>query len=569
MEAVARFGAFEFDPRSGELRKRGIRIRLRDKVAQVLALLLAHPGELVSREELRERLWQPDVHVDFDNNLNTAIARLREALDDSAENARFIETLPRRGYRFVAPVTVSESAPSRLMVLPFSNLSGDPDQEYFCHGVTEEIITHLALLAPEKLRVIARTTSMQYAGSRFGVAEIGRALDLDFVVEGSVRLAASHVRITAQLIRTSDETHVWAGTFDGDTRDVLAIHTQAAAAIAKVTGLAASVHPAPTPVEPAVQDAYIRGLHHQCRGEYREAEQCFARATRLNPNFAPSWAKLAITCAVGGYFAHLSPLEAFSTAATAAARSVELDKSLADGWLAMALVHWFGNWEFPSCRGELERVVALNPSHAGGHWALACYYGALEEDHDRAYAEAVRMEELDPLNFYFRPYTGWVLYWGRQYERAVAHARETLRLSPECLEALWVLGWSATAMRRFDLALPALESAVERDGGPFSLAGLGAARAHMADRAGANAVLSELNDMVSSIHVSPMNFAWVYLAMGDCERGTRWLEKARREHDSQVLCVRVSPSNDGVRHDPRFQSFVETLRLPSPVAKLS
>lgn len=225
---TVRFGAHELDLQSGELRKHGVKIKLRDKSFEVLTLLLERPGEVVKREELRARLWPADVFVDFDNNLNTAVTRLREALGDSAEKPKFIETLPRRGYRFIAhlsqPARGAEQAPTRkarLAVLPFENLSGDPAQEYFSDGMTEEMITQLAALAPERLGVIARTSAMHYKGTRKDIARIGRELDLDYVVEGSVRRAGDRVRISAQLIQVRDQTHLWASSYDSELRNIL------------------------------------------------------------------------------------------------------------------------------------------------------------------------------------------------------------------------------------------------------------------------------------------------------------------------------------------------------------
>jgi TolB-like protein len=201
-------------------------------------LLLEHPGEVVTREELRARLWPADVFVDFDSNLNTAVTRLREALGDSAEKPRYVETLPRRGYRFVAPLSTPARGVEgmarrkvRLVALPFDNLSGDPAQEYFSDGMTEELITELACLAPEQLAVIARTSAMHYKGSNEDVARIGRERDVDYVVEGSVRRADHRVRISAQLIQAGDQAHLWAKSYDSELPDALTLQSDVARAI--------------------------------------------------------------------------------------------------------------------------------------------------------------------------------------------------------------------------------------------------------------------------------------------------------------------------------------------------
>jgi TolB-like protein len=202
---LLRFGDFEADLRANRLRKHGIRLKLFKQSFDVLVVLLEHAGDVVAREELRRRLW-PNLTVDFENNLNTAVARLREALGDTAGQPRFIETIPRCGYRFLAPV--SAASRPRLLVLPFVNLSGDPAQEYLCDAVTEELIRVLASLAPGRLAVIARTTAMRYRGSASTIAKIARELALDYVVEGSVLRSGERITANMQLIRAADETHL-------------------------------------------------------------------------------------------------------------------------------------------------------------------------------------------------------------------------------------------------------------------------------------------------------------------------------------------------------------------------
>jgi len=231
MAGKVHFDCFEVDLDSGQLYKRGVRVKLREKSFQVLASLLEHPGEVVTREELYRRLWREEVFVDFDNNLNAAIARLREALSDSADYPRFIETLPRHGYRFLTGVSAAiqdkASAPARrnrLLVLPFVNLSGDQSEEYFSDAMTDEMITALANLAPEELSVIARTTAMHYKGSHKDIARIARELNVDYVLEGSVRRNHDQVSINAQLIRASDQTHVFARGYNAEMHDIFELH---------------------------------------------------------------------------------------------------------------------------------------------------------------------------------------------------------------------------------------------------------------------------------------------------------------------------------------------------------
>ena len=271
---TARFGPFVLDLRSGELTGHGTRLHLRDKAFEALVLLLEHPGEVVTREELRERLWPSDVFVDFENNLNAAVNRLREALGDSAHAARYVETLPRRGYRLLVPATFDSPTEvrrrPRLIVLPLDNLGEDDAHGYFAAGMTEELTTRLAAVDPEGLAVIARTSASQCAAAGKGVAAIGRDLDVDYVVEGSVRRAADRIRICVQLVRASDETHIWARSYDAELRDALAVQGDLARAITHEIEVAVSPAPARRRVEPAAYDAYLRGQHHARRYDQPE-----------------------------------------------------------------------------------------------------------------------------------------------------------------------------------------------------------------------------------------------------------------------------------------------------------
>jgi TolB-like protein len=230
VQSTVRFGVFEVNLRAGELRKQGARIKLQEQPFHVLQMLLEQPGEIVTREELQKRIWPADTFVDFDQGLNNAIKRLREALGDSAETPRFIETIPRRGYRFIGMTGSSTPGPIRaLAVLPLENLSRDPEQEYFAEGLTEALITTLAKIG--ELRVVSRTSAMQYKGVHKSLREIARELDVDAIVEGTVLRAGRRVRITAQLIDAPKQTHLWAESYERDLRDVLTLQAEVAQAI--------------------------------------------------------------------------------------------------------------------------------------------------------------------------------------------------------------------------------------------------------------------------------------------------------------------------------------------------
>ncbi len=237
---LVRFGAFEVNLCSRELRKHGMHLRMEEKPFQILEMLLERAGQVVTRKVLRERLW-PDVYVGYEHGLNTAVNKLRDLLGDSARSPRFVETLPRLGYRFIAQVVTPgksvAAAKKMLLVLPFENLSGESKHEYFADGLTEEMISHLAQLNPKRLGVIARTSAIQYKATKKSIGEIAEELKVDCVLEGSVRCDGQRMRITGQLIEARDQTHLWSATYDRELRDLLDVQADVARQIGKALAL--------------------------------------------------------------------------------------------------------------------------------------------------------------------------------------------------------------------------------------------------------------------------------------------------------------------------------------------
>jgi TolB-like protein len=574
---IVRSGCFEVDLRAGELRKLGVRIKLREKSFDVLALLLEHAGEVVTRDELKNRLWPADVFVDFDNNLNTAVTRLREALGDSAEKPRFVETLPRRGYRWMAPV--SKGGPGneerrggnvRLAVLPFDNPNGDPAQEYFSDGMTEELITELARVAAGRLGVIARTSIMHYKGSRKDGARIGRDLALDYIVEGSVRRADERVRISAQLIRVVDQTHLWAQSYDSELRDALSLQCDVARAIAHQVGVNLAPGGAqrverPLPVHPGAYDAYLLGLHQFSRASpsgFEKACECFHLAIERDPRFASAYAKLAMAHALSAYFGYAPHSEAFPMAESAARRALQLDGTLTEAHSALATVHWFYYWNLAACERELECAVALNPNDPTAHWTLAMFLGSMKEDHQRAEAEAGLALSLDPLSIAIRSMICWLPYWAREYDRAIAQARATLELDENALQAFYVMGTAARAKGEFDDAIAVLERSAAKFGDPFSLAYLGMTYGCAGEQERARAVLLRLEQSCAPHPVPPVFRAFVHAGSGEKGLALDQIDQAFGQHDALVLWLRVSPDWDTLRGEPRFQHFLNRLDLP-------
>ena len=565
------FGEWDVDLCAGQLYKRGLKVSLRDQSFQVLAALLERPGEVVPREDLRKRLWSDDVFVDFENNLNSAVARLREVLGDSAERPRFIETLPKRGYRFIARVAgPTEAGPTRkvrLAVLPFANLSGDPAEEYFSDGMTEEMISHLAGLAPDRLGVIARTTAMHYKGSHKDVGQVGRELGLDYVLEGSVRREGDQVRITAQLIQVRDQTHIWSQTYDAEARHVLKLQSEVAHAVARQfeIAVAQTAKRREGAVDPEAHDAYLKGLYLLSRlnpAELSKAAEYFRQAIQGDPEYAHAHAKLALFHSFAGYFGYVAPSEAFPKAEAAAARALMLDDRLADAHFALGLVHWFYTWDLPAAERDIERAVELNRNDPNGHFGRAMFLASMKEDHPAAAIEMNVARELDPLSMLIRVSEGWVLYWARQFDRVIVHASETIELDENCVQAHNQLGLAYIATGAPARAVATLEEAARRFGDPLSLAWLGMAHGEAGEPEKARAVLRRMEGIAASGYMPSLCLSWVHVGLRENEAALELIEKARDEHDPVVLWLRVSPSFDTLRGEPRYEKVLARLNLP-------
>ena len=574
-----RFGPFEVDLHAGELRKHGVRVKLREQSFQVLRLLLERPFDVVTREDLRARLWPAGVFVDFENNLNTAVTRLREALGDSTEKPRYVETLPRRGYRFVAAVSngcsrtdASRTSSVRLTVLPFDNLSGDPAQEYFSDGMTEEVITELARVTAGRLGVIARTSAMRYKGLRRDVARIGRDLDVDYVVEGSVRRAGDRIRISAQLVRVDDQVHLWAQSYESELRDALQLQRDIALAIARQidVNLALSSEPhirRAYVLDPEAYDTYLLGLHQFSRASpssFKKANDLFGLAINRDSRFGPAHAKLAMTNSLSAFFGYAPHSVAFPKAETAAGAALEIDGSLTEALSALATVQWFHYWNLGECDRLLERALGLNPNDPTAHWTMAMFQGSMKEDHWRASAEAGMALSLDPLSIAIRSMTCWLPYWSREFDRAIAQARATLELDENAVQAFYVLGTAARAKGDFDAAITALEQSAARFADPFSLAYLGMTYGLAGKREHAVSVLNRLESALGP-HSNPVIFrAFILAGLGENNAAIDCIEKAFEEHDSFVLWLGVSPDWDVLRDEPRFEDLL--LRVKSRFA---
>jgi TolB-like protein/Tfp pilus assembly protein PilF len=558
------------DLRTGELRKKGYKIRLQEKSFQILSALLQRPGELVTREELCQRLWPGNTFVDWDNGLNTALKKLRDALGDSAEKPRYIETFPKRGYRFMAlPNPTALENIIMLAVLPFENLSGDVEREYFSDGLTEEMITVLAQLMPERLRVIARTSSMSYKKTRKGVDRIARELGVDWLLEGSVRPGSERVRITAQLIRTADQSHLWAQTYDRDLRDILVVQTEVALAIADEIQLqlepSVKARIADTPkVNREAHNEYLLGSFYLTKftGEgIGKAIQHLLRSIEVDPNHAPAHEVLASAYFLASVWmlpAHV----AIERARTAAKRALEIDDNLAEAHASLGIV-LMHHWDWPAAEVEFKRAIELNGGSLKSHEFYGWYLAALGR-FEEAIEEERRALELDPVSAEINTFMGHVLYLARRYDDAIEYLNRALALDKNYWFAHLVLGLTYQQQFRIDDAIEAFQKARHsEDRGPEPMGALGQALAVSGDKDKAITVLEELQRWSQRHNGAAFHMARIHAALGEKERAFAWLDTAYEERSFLLSWLKVEPELDPLRSDPFFKQMMERLAFPN------
>ena len=569
---LVRFGDYEADLPAGQLRKRGLKVRLPEQAFEVLAVLLEHPGEVVTREELRRHLWPEDVFVDFDNNLNSAVARLREALNDSAERPRFIETLPKRGYRFIAglsePAPAPQPAPARrpkLVVLPFANLSGDPAQEYFSDAITDETITALASLAPEQLGVIARTTAMHYKGTQKDVARIGRELGVDYVVEGSVHRADEQIGINVQLIEVRDQTHLWTGQYHADLREIFDIESAAVQAIAAQIGITAHRAARKPTKDLEAYNLYIQGRYHLERGTpggYAKARQCFEQAVARDPEFALAYDSLAEFHWTMGFMGFVPPKEALSAGIFHVLRALEIDNTLAETHALLAQYRKQLDFDWSQVHREMNRAQQLNPASPVVRLRHAVTglmpHGRMEE----AIREVETALELDPLSPNTRGWLGVMLWLGRVYDRGIEQGRLMIELDPTGWRGDFVIGLCWREKRMFDEAVAAHRRATELSGGtPLVLGWLGLALAESGNAVEARAMLERFRAIAAQGYVPPTSFAWIHLGLGDTDHFFACMDRAIDARDHMLMPIKTYPFLDPIRSDPRYLALLRRMNL--------
>ena len=577
-KTVVRFGSFEADFRAGELRKHGVKLKLVGQPLEVLAMLLERPGQLVTRDELRARLWPTDTFVDFDHGLNAAVNKLRDALSDSAEKPNYVETLPRRGYRFISAVGLHDSqnllrelsSPKiqSLVVLPLENLSKDPEQEYFTDGMTDQLITNLAQISA--LKVVSRTSAMRYKRTKKSLPEIARELHVDAVVEGAVMWVGDRVRISAQLIEAPADHHLWAASYERDLRDVLSMQEEVTRAIASEIRVNLSAQEqarlaSTRPIDPEAYRLYLKGRYYWNKRSlegFQKAVEYFQQATAKDPAYALAYVGLADTYTYFSFFDVVPPREAMPKAKAAAARALEIDNRLGEAHVSLGYVSYMYDWDWPAAGKHFEQALTLNPAYSRAHTFYPFYLSSLGRS-EEALAVAKRSLDLDPASPAVNHSLAVQFYFARQFDQAIEQAHKTLELDPNFVISYELLGEVYVSRGMYREGLSELEkySALSR-GRAMSLALLGYAHARLGERSQALRMLEQLEATSKERYTPAFSFAVVYAGLGEKDQAFAWLEKAHGERTSRLGYLKVEPLWDPLRPDPRFADLVRRIGLP-------
>ena len=621
---LLRFDNFELDVRAGELRKHGVRLRLQGQPLQVLAALLKRAGDVVTREELRAQIWTTDTFVDFDHSLHNAIARLREVLGDSAERPRYIETLPRRGYRFIAPVEAGDlPAPSAaadsalradlpvrlrftkshalllttvfavlvigiafwlartggaptnaaprlnsIAVLPLDNLSGDPSQEFFADGMTDQLITDLAKVG--SLRVISRTSIMRYKGTRKALPEIARELNVDAIVEGSVIRSGQRVRVTAQLVQAPTDQHLWAETYDRDLGDILKLQGEVADAIAgqvraQLTPTQQALIRRAPAVDPAAYDAYLKGRLYFVNeftkpDSIKKAQRYFEESIQKDPKFALAYAGLADSYVYLAFAGALQKDQAYKSAKEALVKALQLDDSIGEAYDTLGLLSFEFDWDWEAADREFNRAIALAPSYSCAHEDRAIFLAFIGRRAE-ALAELTKIDQLDyGLSAGYSESTTY--YELRDYPNLIESSRRGLLLDPNDWFQHFTLAVGYEGTGKVREAISEYQKAFTISGNSQSAVALAHAYSAAGKKAEAEKFLHDLQRKLKDTSASPYTMATIYVGLGETDKALEFLGKAYSEKSFDIRgSLKSDLLLDSLRPDPRFQSLLRGMSL--------
>lgn len=615
---IYRFAEFELKVAEGELRTGSSVVRLQQKPLLLLIALLESPQRVVSRDQLRETLWGSATFVDYEQGINVAIKKVRDALGDSVENPRLVETIAKKGYRFLLPVEVvgGETAQSTAVanvpaaaaantpaegerylrwgwigagitagvlatvgiwifrieaktqnpmkmnsvaVLPLRDLSPDPGQEYLADGITEELITSLAQALP--LRVISRTSVMRYKQTSEPITQIAKELGVDAIVEGAVVREQNRVKVTVQLIDATKDRHLWAHSYDRNLGDFLGMEAGLSQEIAMQVGNNLSLRPQMSAnsraVAPDVYELYLKGRYFwnkRTEEGMKKAAEYFQQAIDQDPNYAPAYVGLA-DCYLFSEPPTLPPRSLAAKTKQMAKRALELDDSLGEAHATLGLIAENFDHDWAGAEREYRRAVELNPNYATAHQWYGEYF-SLRGRFDESLVEMKIARDLDPLSLVIIKDMGEVYYHARKYDQAIGFYRKALDMDPHFNLARRYLAMAYLQKREFSSSVAELETVTKEEKNHDTLSELAFAYALSGRREEAEKILGDMKGMSERRPSRAFNYALVYTGLGNKDKAFEWLEKAYSEHSGPLTGLGVDPRWDSLRVDPRFADLV-------------
>ena len=555
-----RFGAFEVDLEGRRLLKRGMPIALREQSFQVLAALMERAGEVVTREELRRRLWPSDTFVDFEVALNSAVSRLRDALDDSANSPSFIETIPKRGYRFVVPIPKRPA----VAVMPFVNQIADAKDEYFGDGLTDELIRVLSRI--DGLRVTASSVVFRFKGQRCDPRQIGRELGVEAVLEGSIWRSGERIRVTVNLVAVKDGFNLWAQRFDGNLGDLFGIQDRVCAAVAEALHMRlASQSPKRHPANATAYMQYLKGaylLKKRRPDDIQRAFEYLQEAIRLEPEYAEPYYGAAMFYIVSTVYGAMAPRTALREAEELVSKGLALDENSATLQSTLGMLRMF-QWRWAESEQAHHRAMSLEPTNAFPHMVYPILCSFLGR-HDEALQHAAKAVELDPLDLMTNFRLVQANCYAGRHEEAVRCGRIAIQLTPDSPYTYFYLALSLVALGSKEEAWEIANTGRRlADAMPLGEGYFGYLAGVLGHTEEARSVLEGLRVRRENGYAPALPIARTYLGLGETDHAMSWLETALTERDPFLGSLMVFPGYDAIRNQPRFKLLAEQLKLPT------
>jgi len=607
-------GRFRLDREGYQLYDGDSAVRLERQPMELLILLVERRGHLVTREDIAARLWADGVFVDVDSSINSIVRKLRLALKDDPEHPEFLQTVVGKGYRFVGPLdvvpsdrgtpgapvpgatpqpirrrtfrgwilavlimlaiagfawyilrtTTAQALPTHsVAILPLENLSGEPTQEYFADGITQELTTELAQIT--ELRVISHTSVLQYKNSHKPVREIAKELQVDAVIEGSVARSGDRVRVAAQLIHASSDRAMWANSYERGLRDLLSLQREIAQDIAEQVKIKLTRSDSANTrrvLDPEVHDLYLQGLYHfekNTEQDLKEAISDFQKSVTKDPAYAAAYSGLADAYVELGVF-YWPPPQAMPQAKAAALKALELDPGLSAAHVSLGSVDYFYEWDWAAAEREAQTAIALNPSNAYAHDLLGAYYGTMGRADD-SMIELQRARALAPASAEILGDTVFWAFMSRKFDLAIANGLAVTATEPDNAFAQVFLGMAYAETGHVPEALAHADAAIRYDGGPL----VASFRANVYALAGRGADALRFVRQIEKQRVEQYSCAYelgsAYILLGQTDLGFRWLNNAYDGHSECMILLKVDPRLDRVRTDPRYQRLLQRVGL--------